>query len=142
MRSLQFPRTEPGLAPIVAAAFPSYRKKTIWACEFSGPMNVNSYWDGGSRDEYKLVHLATLRVIPFPSTHPVYDRTSSGARCGEMVVNDLPEGTALVSGGTFCGKPATVTIHLRPENMVRLLPAPDKREAIAASTLVASRNEC
>ena len=31
---------------------------------------------------------------------------------------------ALVTGGVFCGKPATVTVHLRPENLVKMLPAP------------------
>jgi hypothetical protein len=98
------PTSEPGIGPIAAAAFPSNRKPIVVE-EFRGPRNVNSYWDSGSRDEYRLVDLESRR-------------------CGELEISELPPGTALVCGGTFCGKPATVRVLLRSENLVKLLPAP------------------
>jgi hypothetical protein len=117
------PTSEPGIGPIAAAAFPSNRKPIVVE-EFRGPRNVNSYWDSGSRDEYRLVDLESRRVFPVPTSHPFFDRKENGERCGELEISELPPGTALVCGGTFCGKPATVRVLLRSENLVKLLPAP------------------
>ena len=120
---MYFKHNDSNVGPIAAAAFPRNRKD-VSVKEFVGPMNVNSYWDGGSKDEYVLVDLATKRKIEFPTSHPYFDRKSDGERCGNLVINELPENTALVCGGTFMGKPATVRILLRPDNMASLLPAP------------------
>ena len=117
------PVSEPGIGPIAAAAFPSNRKPIV-VDEFKGPRNVNSYWDGGSRDEYRLVELESRRVFAVPTSHPFFDRRDDGERCGSLQIAELPPGTALVCGGTFCGKPATVRVLLRPENLAKLLPAP------------------
>jgi hypothetical protein len=119
------PTNEPGIGPIARAAFPDNRKP-IQVCEFRGPQNVNSYWDGGSKDEYRLVHLVTGQVWHAPTSHPHFDRKEDGSRCGGLEIRELPENVALVSGGYFCGKPATITVHLRPENMVKMLPAPQE----------------
>jgi hypothetical protein len=117
------PTNEPGIGPIAAAAFPSNRK-AIHVAEFCGPRNVNSYWDGGSRGVYAIVNLETNQVWRAPTSHPHFDRKPTGERCGELEVIELPPNCALVQGGTFCGKPATVTVYLHPDNMVKLLPAP------------------
>lgn len=117
------PTNDPGIGPIARAAFPDNRRP-VRVVEFRGPRNVNSYWDGGSKDEYRLVHLVTGQVWHAPTSHPFYDRRDDGQRCGNLELRELPENVALVSGGYFCGKPATVTVHLRPENMVKMLPAP------------------
>lgn len=118
------PINEPGIGPVAQAAFPSNRKPIV-VCEFAGPVNVNSYWDGGSKDEYRLVNLETRQVWAVPTSHPFFDRTESGERCGNLKLRELPPNTALVTGGTFCGKPATVRVMLRPENLVKMLPAPN-----------------
>lgn len=117
------PTSEPGIGPVVAVAFPR-NCKPIKVERFQGPVNVNSYWDSGSRDEYRLVDLATRRVLPLPTSHPAYDRLPNGERCGELELRELPPGVALVCGGTFMGKPATVRVMLREENLVAMLPAP------------------
>jgi hypothetical protein len=106
---------------VARAAFPG-NAKDFAVAEFRGPMNVNSYWDGGSRDEYRLVDLRGLRVWAVPSTHPFYDRKEDGTRCGSLELNQLPPDTCLVAGGTFLGKPATVQVYLREDNLVDLLP--------------------
>ena len=112
-----------GIGPLVAKCFPKNRKP-IRVVLFQGPRNLNSYWDGGSKDEYRLVNLKTGEVWMMPSSHPAFDRRPDGQRMGNIEISELPENVALLSGGTFMGKPATVTVHLRQENMTPLLPAP------------------
>lgn len=116
-------KTAPEISRIVKAAFPGYKKHKAFLSAF-GPTTINSYWDGGSRDEYALVELATLRTKPLPTaSHPFYDVTAHGManttgeyvtidRVGNIRLNVLPEGFALVSAGTFCGKPATAHVRL------------------------------
>lgn len=91
---------------------------------FSGPRTMNSYWDDGSKDEFALVDLVTYQRWQVPSTHPFYDRLPNGDRCGNLELNELPPNTCLVEGGYYRGKPRSFRIHLRDENLAKLLPAP------------------
>lgn len=111
------------LGPIARAAFPANRKD-ISVSEFHGPINVNSYWQNGSRDEYKFVNLETREVWNTPASHPHYDRKDDGSRCGNLEVSQLPPNVALVVGGTFCGKTATVRVLLNPENLAKMIEPP------------------
>jgi hypothetical protein len=119
------PFNEAGIGELVSKTFPSNRKP-IKVGEFRGPMNINSYWSGGSRDEFKLIDLETKEIFSVPSSHPYFDMKENGERVGELEIKELPPNTALVCGGTFCGKPATVRVLLREENLVKMLPAPSK----------------
>lgn len=76
-------------------------------------------WDGGSRDTYSFVELATGRSIPSPcqQTAP----WDSSRREFSMV---LPEGVAMVEHSIFCGRDMGLTFYLRPENAQKLLPTP------------------
>jgi hypothetical protein len=108
--TITVPSTEPGIGRIVRAAFPNNRKPI-----------ANSYWDGGSKDEYRLVDLDAGRAIPFPTSHPYFDRLPNGERCGKLCMRDLPPNWALVQGGTFCGKPSSITVYLHPSNITKLI---------------------
>jgi hypothetical protein len=92
--------------------------------EFRGPISMNSYWDGGRKDEFVLIDLASYEVWHMPTSHPYFDRRPDGQRMGNVELAELPPGACLVQGGYFCGKPSTIRIHLRPENMAKLLPKP------------------
>ena len=125
----------PEVKRVVLAAFPSYRKHGAVISEFpEHGVNINSYWDGGSRDEYAIVELAsnTRKALP-TSTHPYFDVARRGLvnpespdvavdHVGNITLKHLPEGFALVSAGTFCGKPATAHVYLNPANLTKLLP--------------------
>ena len=125
----------PELKQVILAAFPSYRKKTCFFSAFNGEQNINSYWDGGSRDEYAVVELASMRRIPMPmASHPYFDVAVHGLasketeavrsdHAGNIYLKVLPVGFALVSAGTFCGKPATAHIYFNPDNLAKYLPA-------------------
>ena len=132
-------KQEPVLKAIILAAFPSYRKQKAFVSVFNGGVNVNSYWDGGSKDEYAIVELATLQRHPLPtSSHPFFDVARHGLanrrtevasvdRVGNVTLNMLPDGFVLVSAGTFCGKPATAHVWVPASNMAPLLTAGQAR---------------
>jgi hypothetical protein len=124
------PANRPEVRRILQATFPKYRKRDVVVHVFSGPMTVNSYWDGGSKDVYHLVRLDNGQVATVPTSHPYFDRRQDGARCGILELRELPENTVLVRGGWFCGKPATVYIYCRPDGLAKQLEAP--REQLPA----------
>jgi hypothetical protein len=127
-------KTAPEVKRVVCAAFPSYKKHNAYLSAFY-PLNINSYWDGGSRQEYAVVELATMQRKPIPtSSHPYFDIARHGManqdngivetdHVGNVTLKVLPEGFALVQAGYFCGKPATAHVYLNPANLAKLLPA-------------------
>ena len=128
-------KTAPEVTSIIRAAFPSYRKHKAFLSTFNSGININSYWDGGSKDEYAIVELSTLQRKLLPtSTHSYFDVAARGVantentdisvdRVGNIILKRLPEGFALVAAGTFCGKPATAHVWVNAANMGRLLHA-------------------
>lgn len=133
------------LKAIINAAFPNYRKKTAGVTTFRSGMNINSYWDGGSRDEYAIVHLPTMRVKALPTaSHPFFDLAGRGVanqengdvavdHVGNVTLKRLPADFALVSAGTFCGKPATARVYFSTEegSGQSMLVAPALRQLVA-----------
>ena len=127
-------KQNPSIKAVVLAAFPSYRKLKVTFSVFNGGIHINSYWDGGSKDEYRIVELATIRSHGSPSSsHPYFDVARHGLayaedesisvdRVGNVTLKRLPSGFCIVSAGTFCGKPATAHLYVHPDNMPRLLP--------------------
>ena len=74
-------------------------------------------WDGGSRDEYYFVELATGRSVR-PETQNL--APWSGDRRGYQ--GELPQGVALVCHSIFCGKDSGLTFYIRPDAAAKLLP--------------------
>lgn len=128
-------KTAPDVKKVVLAAFPSYKKHNVFLSESTGGINVNSFWDGGSRSEFAIVELATMQRKQLPTrTHPYFDVAAHGLtnaendvvavdHVGNVTLKQLPAGYVVVEAGTFCGKPATAHIYVNPENLVKLLPA-------------------
>lgn len=134
------PAKTPEIKRIIdAARVNGKRNGDVSIDEFRGPISMNSYWDGGSKDEFALVDLETLKTWSMPTSHPYFDRRPNGERCGNLELSELPPNVCLVEGGYFCGKPATLKIRLRSENMARLLPKPgpsvSKRALDALNTI-------
>jgi hypothetical protein len=134
--------TAPELGRIVRASGVRGKKGTVTVREWRGPQRMNSYWDGGSKDEYALVELGSLKVWTVPDSHPHFDRKPNGDRCGILELRELPPGTCLVVGGVSCGKPATIELQFRPENLAALLPAPEvtplSAQAISALRIISN----
>ena len=127
-------KNSPEIKRIILAGFSGYRKTKAGLDSFpEHGLNINSYWDGGSRSEYAIVELATMQRKSLPTnTHPYFDIARRGLANGEsnaistdhvgnVTLNILPEGFALVQAGTFCGKAAIARVYLNPANITPLL---------------------
>ena len=125
-------KNPPQLKLFVRTIMPSYRKTQVSLSEFR-PIQLNSYWDGGSKSEYRLVHLDTFRTLALPtSTHPYFDVARYGVQGeneavsvdarGNVTLKTIPVNMCLVETGYFCGKPMTASFYLHPDNMQKLLP--------------------
>ena len=103
---------------IVNATFPSYRKRKVWVRASESVSIYNLNWDGGSRNEYRACSIegrAGGSLDRFKDYAPWDPR-----QIHNQSVPLLP-GAVVVQGGTFCGKDATLTIHVHPSDMPRYL---------------------
>jgi hypothetical protein len=110
-------KAHPELLRVIRAADSKYKKhKAILVVSESVTLS-GTYWDGGSRSSYCAVNLETLRVGPAPQYNPPqFGGPRSDPKC------DIPVGVVIVKLGTFCGKQATATLYVHPENVAKLLP--------------------
>lgn len=101
---------------LFASAFPQTKFRNLTLREFR-PMSLNSYWDSGYRDYFKLVRLDTgAPVASIPQNGTPFD----GAN---YELSALPEGIALCVHH-YQGTRQSGTIYLNPVNLAPLLPAP------------------
>ena len=107
---------------ILNATFPNYRKVKV-AIQANGKCHFSDLnWSGGSRSEYRSCTLdgrSLASMANYNQMAPWDPRQIEGQSV------DIPRGACIVSAGTFCGKPATAVIHVHPDDMAKLLPAPD-----------------
>ena len=109
----------PEIRDIAAKAFPGYSGRRFKVDTFGGPMNLSSYWDGGSKTDYAIVNMKTGRSKQIPQ--------NGGMGSGKPFrISKLPEGFAVVAHSTFRGQDMGITIYVNPENISKMLPAPDE----------------
>jgi hypothetical protein len=108
-------RDDPYIRQIVSRAAPAYKGQRITLEETTRPVNVTSMWDGGYKNYFTFINLDTLQTKEVPETNPF-----AGPPPAPMAV---PKGFALVEH-SYMGTRQGVTIHINPENMAKLLPAP------------------
>lgn len=101
---------------IAKVGFPSYNGRIFKISKFEGPMELRSYWDGGSRDYYAIVDLRTMRTAEIP-------QGGSGHGDVPYKITSLPEGMAVVEHTYFSGKDLGLTVFVGEENMNKLLPS-------------------
>jgi hypothetical protein len=106
-------KQNPFLALFLRHAFPSYRKHKAIICAGSSVRLSGAYWDGGTRSTYFATTLAGTEVDISYSTAPA----QFGGTEKEII---LTPGVVVLQAGTFCGKPATVTLHALPETLATL----------------------
>lgn len=125
---------DPEVIRIALAAFPDYRGRTFEVTQFAGPMRLDSCWSDGSRDYYVLLDLGTLRSIPIPENGTPFSNGGQIMRLGELPVN-----AAVVQHIIFSGKDLGIRIHVRPENMTKMLPPPVELSLHETIVLVATK---
>lgn len=111
---------------IAKIAFPEFKKREVEIRPFKGPMRLDSYWSGGSRDYYAIVNLATYKKEEIPEN-------GSGFTENTYRMSELPNNLAVVRfhlGGSY----EAVTIYVNQENLINMLPP--KTEELAWEELV------
>ena len=126
-------RSDPTIKAIISAAFPEYRGRKIYLVPCTAPLDVRSWWDGGTRSYFTFVNLSTMRqsrlalsspespevappTLPVPAQHPVFDKQIPGAGSVE-----LRPGFVCVEHVIFCGHDLGLRIHAHPDNLAKLL---------------------
>lgn len=89
-----------------------YRRKKVNVTVTESVTLCGLNWSGGSINRYHAVDLDTGKSVTrnFSAPHPMFNE-NEGARV------KLPENGAIVKTGTFMGKPALMTIYVRPDNV-------------------------
>lgn len=114
--TLFFTDPPPELARIFKFAFPSYKGRKFKLRAQDYPVSVRSYWDGGSRTQYRFVR-ADGQVISAPSSHPIFENHISGV---DSVT--IPHGVVLVEHAIFCGKDMGLTAVIPSDRIAGYLP--------------------
>jgi hypothetical protein len=109
----------PEVIALAKRAYPEYNGRTFRIEVASHPINVKSYWDGGSRSYFRFIRLdgsADTLNVPAQSA---FDAQIKNADAVPLV-----PGLSCVEHTIFCGKDTGIRIYLHPENAPRYLPAP------------------
>jgi hypothetical protein len=132
MRQIVELRNDPFLRQIVDRAAPRFEGRVVTLEEANHPVNVTSMWSEGYKDYFTFINLSTLQVKEVPETNPM-----QGKPPAPMAV---PPGFALVEH-SYMGTRQSVTIHINPENMSKLIQAPTAELSWAEKVvLVATRS--
>ena len=109
--------TAKDVPPAIRAAFPGYHGRK-WRANVTTVVYMgDTYWSGGTRNEYVAVELATGRVAS-----PDAGAFGTFLRPHEPQVELVP-GAVIVEHSMFMGKDVGITIHVHPSNVRSMLPA-------------------
>ena len=114
MKTVQL-KTAPELKNLINAV-EKYRKRNCFLKVQTEVTLHGTYWDGGSRSTYTAVDLATGRK----ATAAQFDPPQFGGPSQAPTVA-IPDGIAIVETEVFCGKTATATVYLHPNNATKFL---------------------
>lgn len=121
---------DPAARDLIGKTFPDFKGNNIRlqiVPEMNEFTSLFSMWDGGSKDEYKLINLQTNEVM----SPPVKD--------GYVAPFKLPTGFALIERSYFMGK-QSVTIWITKENAAPLLGPTEDLTNDEKKVLVATRS--
>jgi hypothetical protein len=117
---------------LMRAAFPSYAGRRFQT-RVATTVNVASSWDGGTRDFYAFVNLATGDASGPVPQQSAFDRPIPGVKSVPLV-----DGLACVKHTIFCGEDLGLTLILSPSNGPRFLPVSATVTETEALVLVAT----
>lgn len=109
-----------GAKALAQAAFPEYHGRKFRVEVSDVVSGLQTYWGGGTKDEVRVVDLATMRVAELPGTTNPFEETAHQVAHGLR----MQPGYAVAVWRTFCGKDMGLTFYLHPDNAVKFLPAP------------------
>jgi hypothetical protein len=95
---------------VALAAYPDYSGRKFKVVVETSPINVSSYWDGGSNNYFVFLRLDNLKTWEMPG-QSINDVKVEGAENVSLI-----PGMVCVEHTYFCGKDLGITIHVHPEN--------------------------
>ena len=116
MPSYQIEKPDEFLTKVFHATFPAYTGRKFHIST-SIPTQLDSYWDGGSRDSYSFYNLQTGETYAVHTNHPFFEKDQP------RKLNELPPDVVLVEHSIFCGKDHGLTLYARAETITPMLPA-------------------
>lgn len=122
----------PEVRKIAQAAFPDYTGRKFSVSPFSGPMRLDSCWEGGSRSYFVILNLDTMQHAPVPENGTPFSNGGQILQCSELPLN-----MAVVEHRIFLGKDAGIAIMVNPANLNRLA-LPTAQELTAGERIVLS----
>ena len=102
---------------ILAATFPEYKGRTFKLAVISKPDDFclgDNMWDGGTRSYYAAFDLTSGRAAQVPASRYGKDNPHPTVA--------IPHGLLIVEHSIFCGQDCGITVHVREDNMAKLLP--------------------
>ena len=111
-------RKDDSIRQIIDATFPSYRGRKIVVVASEHPVDVTSYWSGGSRSYFAAIDMRTMRTLAVPQNGTPFD---GGPISPDGVTP--PIGFAIVEHVIFMGKDLGIRIHVHPSSLPALLAA-------------------
>lgn len=105
----------PDVKKIALAAYPDYSGKKFSVQVSNHPIDVRSYWDGGSRDYFVFLRLDNMKTWEMPQ-QSMNDVKVEGADRVSLV-----PGMVCVEHTYFCGKDIGITIHVHPDNAPKFI---------------------
>lgn len=103
--------------PVLLRAFPGYTGKKFEVRRKERVSLSGAYWDGGSRSEYRAVHLDTGEVSAADSK--LQNPLTPGYKVPTI---DIPPRVCIVKHSIFCGKDMGLTFYVNPSDAVSMLP--------------------
>jgi hypothetical protein len=107
----------PEIMRIIRVAAPSYKKHKVFLGVYETLTLTGTYWNDGSRTSYTAVRIADCVSQGAPKFDPPQ---FGGPRVAPEIA--IPDGIAIVSTETFCGKTATAGIYINHNTAAKLLP--------------------
>jgi len=101
---------DPKVKRIIQDCFPDYRGHKVRVTNYI-PLNLNSWWDGGSRTYYTFYQPSTHKTFQVHSNHPFFEANQPRVLNQESI----PEDVLLISHHIFCGKDCGIEIHIKPD---------------------------
>ncbi len=123
----------PEIQEIANLAFPDYSGKKFRVDIFQSPMNLSSYWSGGSRNYFVIVNMANKRAEPIPENGGIFQMNA-------FRMSNLPENFAVVQRSFFSGKDAGITIYVNESNITKMLPSTEEVSWAEKVVLCATRS--
>lgn len=97
---------------LAKTAYPGWKGRKFYVQISDKARRLLSYWDGGSKDDFRVVEIATGQISHPPTVYPFG---------GENNPNYQPQpGFALVEHSIFCGKDGGCTVYLHPDDQEKL----------------------